>query len=215
MSSTRRKFYVVWIGRVPGIYDTWDDCREQVEGFPGARYKSFDSQTQATEAFRGDPATHMGVIHSIARHSHTSVCYDSFPEIVKNSIAVDAACSRNPGPVEYQGVDVMTGARLFHVGPIPDGTNNIGEFLALVHALAHFDKENLPDVTIYSDSRTAIAWVRNRKARTSITPTPSNARIRSLVARAEQWLQTHTPRNPILKWETEKWGEIPADFGRK
>lgn len=213
--AQKRKFYVVWEGRSPGIYDNWEDCHEQIDGFPGAKYKSFESQTEATEAFRGDPRNHIGVLRAIASHRHQSVNYASNPEIIPNSIAVDAACSKNPGPVEYRGVDVMTGAELFHVGPIENGTNNLGEFLAIVHALAHFTKANLPDVTIYSDSRTAMAWVRNRHANTKIIPSPANERIRTLVARAERWLQSNTPRNPIVKWKTEEWGEIPADFGRK
>ncbi len=215
MTAYKRKFYVVWVGRVPGIYDNWDDCLEQVTEFPGARYKSFTSQSEATLAFRGDFRDHIGVIKSIASHSHEPVLYESIPEIVKNSIAVDAACSGNPGPMEYQGVDVMTGAQLFHVGPLQGGTNNIGEFLAIVHALAHFHKVGLPDVTIYTDSRTAMAWVRQRHAKTKLAPTADNQRIFNLIERAERWLATNQWRNPILKWETEKWGEIPADFGRK
>lgn len=210
-----RKFYVVWEGRQPGIYDSWDDCREQVENFPGARYKSFYSQTEATLAFRGDWRDHLGLVRQIAAHTSDVVDYSAIPEIEKNAIAVDAACSRNPGPVEYRGVDVATGAELFHVGPLEGGTNNLGEFLALVHALAHFDKVGLPGVTIYSDSRTAIAWVRQRHAKTTLQPDATNAAIFTLVARAERWLQTHTPRNPVVKWNTEEWGEIPADFGRK
>lgn len=213
--AVRRKFYVVWEGHAPGIYDSWDECEQQIKGYPGAKYKSFSSQTEATEAFRGDYRDHIGVIAAIARHQSDIVDYASNPEIVKNSIAVDAACSRNPGPVEYRGVDVMTGAELFHVGPLADGTNNIGEFLALVHALAHFDKAGIYDVTIYSDSRTALSWLRNRAARTKLQPSPANEPIRMLLARAEHWLATHTPRNPVLKWDTERWGEIPADFGRK
>ena len=175
-----KKYYVVWAGHDTGVFDTWEDCKLQVEGFPGARYKSFDSR--------------LGAI---------------------GPISVYAACSRNPGPVEYQGVDISTGRRLFHVGPMAGGSNNMGEFLAIIHALALLEKQGRPDVTIYTDSRTAMSWVRNRKVKTTIAPTPQNAYIRSLVARAEAWLQTHTPQNRILKWDTEHWGEIPADFGRK
>ena len=128
---------------------------------------------------------------------------------------MDAACSRNPGPVEYRGVDISTGRELFHVGPLEGGSNNMGEFLALVHALAMLAKAGRGDVTIYSDSRTAMSWVRNRKAKTTVAPTEDNKKIRELVARAEAWIQTHHPTNRILKWDTDKWGEIPADFGRK
>ena len=51
-------------------------------------------------------------------------------EVIANAWAVDAACSGNPGPMEYQCIDLQTGAQVFHYGPI-HGTNNIGEFLAI------------------------------------------------------------------------------------
>lgn len=210
-----KKYYVVWAGHDTGVFDNWEDCKLQVEHFPGARYKSFDSRLEAIEAYRGNPDDYRKMFKGIAAHRASRPNYDAIPGIVPGSIAVDAACSRNPGPVEYQGVDVSTGRRLFHVGPMAGGSNNMGEFLAIIHALALLEKQGRPDVTIYTDSRTAMAWVRNRKAKTTIAPTPQNAYIRSLVARAEAWLQTHTPQNRILKWDTEHWGEIPADFGRK
>ena len=144
----RRKFYVVWAGHETGIYDNWDDARLQVENFPGARYKSFDSQTEAVEAYRGNPDDYLKVFRSMASREPQVVNYAAIPEIAPGSIAVDAACSGNPGPVEYQCVDINTGTRIFHVGPLPGGTNNIGEFLALVHALALLEKKGRPNVTI-------------------------------------------------------------------
>lgn len=211
----QKKYYVVWAGHDTGVYDSWDECRQQVENFPGARYKGFESRQEAIEAYRGSPDDYTGMFRGIAARKPRVVNYDAIPEIVPGSIAVDAACSRNPGPVEYQGVDISTGARLFHVGPLEGGSNNMGEFLAIVHALAWLEKIGRPDITIYSDSRTAMAWVRNRHAKTTIAPTPDNQKIRTLVARAEAWLLTHRPANRVLKWDTDRWGEIPADFGRK
>ena len=116
--------------------------------------------------------------------------------------------------MEYRGVDVASGAELFRFGPIDDGTNNVGEFLALVHALA-LCKQQGWTMPIYSDSRTAQAWVRNRHAKTSLAKTPRNAKLHQLIARAEAWLNNNTYPNRIIKWKTEEWGEIPADFGRK
>lgn len=215
MARINKKYYVVWNGRHTGVFDSWDDAREQVEGYPEASYKSFPTQQAAVEAYRGNPADHIDVIKAIAGHRPEVVNYAAFPEIRLDAIAVDAACSRNPGPVEYQGVAVGTGERIFHVGPLEAGTNNLGEFLALVHALAMLNRDGQPLRPVYSDSRTALAWVRNRHARTTVTPTPANARILDMVRRAEAWLNTHTYRNPVLKWDTDTWGEIPADFGRK
>ncbi|MCM1482810.1 MAG: ribonuclease H family protein [Muribaculaceae bacterium] len=215
MSRTSGKYYVVWVGHDTGVFDSWEECKLQTEGFPGARFKGFPTREEAIAAYRGTPDEHMGLLRAMSRRRPQAVNYSAFPEIVKGAIAVDAACSRNPGPVEYQGVNVDTGERLFHLGPLQGGSNNMGEFLAIVHALALLEKQGRKGVTIYSDSRTAMAWVRNRKARTTIAPTEANAPIRALIARAEAWLQSHTPANRVVKWDTDRWGEIPADFGRK
>ena len=138
----------------------------------------------------------------------------SFPEVERNAWAVDAACSGNPGPMEYQAIDLQTGARVFHFGPM-HGTNNIGEFLAIVHALALLDKQGDKEKVIYSDSYNAILWVHNKKCKTKLAHTPQTEALYQIVARAENWLRTHNIQTRIIKWETKKWGEIPADFGRK
>lgn len=135
-------------------------------------------------------------------------------DVQANAWAVDAACSGNPGPMEYQAVDLATGAQVFHFGPM-HGTNNIGEFLAIVHALALMDKQGIKDKTIYSDSYNAILWVRNKKCKTKLQRTPETEPLYQIIQRAENWLRTHNVTIPIVKWETQKWGEVPADFGRK
>ena len=212
----RRKFYVVWAGFNPGIYDSWEECQEQIKNFPGARYKAFDDQTVATLAYRGDSSEHIGVLRSIATHKSAVVNYEAFPEIILDSIAVDGACAKNPGPMEYQCVNVRTGEQVFHMGPLEDGTNNVGEYLALIHALAMLDKKGDTTTPIYSDSRTAISWIKKGGNRSTLARTEKNGKIFDLLARADKWLITHYPvKNPILKWDTDKWGEIPADFGRK
>lgn len=213
-SSPRKKFYVVWEGRAPGVYDSWAECQLQIEGYPNAKFKSFPTQEEAVAAFRGDPREAAAIIRSIGSHITDTVNYDAIPEIVTNAIAVDAACSGNPGPVEYRGVDVKTGAELFRVGPLQEGSNNMGEFLALVHGLAWLDQRGLT-MPVYTDSLTARAWVRNMAVKTTIKPTPGNAKIRELIERALTWLRNHPRRNQILVWDTPSWGEIPADFGRK
>lgn len=205
---------MVWQGTEPGVCDSWAECEARVKGYPGARYKSYKTQEEAVRAFRaGDDAG--DVLRAIARGPAMRVNYEAFPEIVADSIAVDGACSGNPGVMEYRGVDVMTGAELFHQGPFADATNNIGEFLALVHALAFFDKTGNTHTVIYSDSRTAMAWVRDRRCKTKLERTARNQQLFAIIARAEAWLASHTPANRIIKWKTDEWGEIPADFGRK
>lgn len=130
-----------------------------------------------------------------------------------NAIAVDAGCSGNPGPMEYQGVYLGNEQRLFHYGPI-HGTNNIGEFLAIVHALALIKQKGW-NMKVYSDSYNAILWVNNQKCKTKLERTPETAQTYDLIQRAEKWLRDNPRHAPVLKWETSQWGEIPADFGRK
>ena len=216
----KRKFYVVWAGREPGIYEDWDDCLAQVDGFPGAKYKAFSDQTAATIAFRGDPQDAAAIIEEIARHNadvarERSVSLVDIPEINKDAIAVDGACAGNPGLMEYRGVKIATGECLFHVGPFQDGTNNVAEYLALVHALAYLYQKGDRVTPIYSDSRTARSWIRTKGQRSKLEHTSRNAPIFDLIRRADTWIQTHTIENPILRWDTDRWGEIPADFGRK
>lgn len=211
----RKKFYVVWNGYATGVFDSWEECQLQTKGYPGAKYKSFDSQEAAVEAYRGDPAEQIELLASIAKHRPAPVNYESFPDIRLDSLAVDAACSKNPGPVEYQGVWVRTGERIFHVGPIEGGTNNIGEYLALVHGLALLKSQGRPNTPIYTDSRTARAWVRNRQPKTTLPRTPQNERLFEMIERATAWLNANPLTNPILTWDTPAWGEIPADFSRK
>lgn len=136
------------------------------------------------------------------------------PEVKSNAWAVDAACSGNPGPMEYRAIDLQTGAQVFHFGPL-HGTNNIGEFLAIVHALALMNKLGITDKVIYSDSYNAILWVNKKQCKTKLERNEQTEKLFEIIARAETWLRTHAIKTPIIKWETAKWGEVPADFGRK
>lgn len=205
----RQKFYVVWKGIEPGVYDSWDACKRQVENFDGALYKSFPTKELAEEAYRSNPYKYIG-----KEKGKTKTSVPSQGTFIRNSLAVDAACSGNPGPTEYRGVYVANGQELFLKGPYQKGTNNIGEFLAIVHGLAFLKQQDI-DIPVYSDSINAITWVKNKKCKTKLEPCEENEPLFELIERAEKWLRENLYDNQILKWETDKWGEIPADFGRK
>ncbi len=208
--KTKQKYYVVWKGVEPGIYDSWTDCQLRIKGYDGALYKSFSSKKEAEDAFSGSPFDYIGKGLNIKKNPDKN----NPPPYIPESLAVDAACSGNPGKMEYRGVYIETGQQVFHVGPMAQGTNNIGEFLALVHGLALFSKNGCT-MPIYSDSRNAIRWVQQKKCKTKLERTQANAPIFNLIERAEKWLRENSYTTKILKWETAEWGEIPADFGRK
>ncbi|MCF0205429.1 MAG: viroplasmin family protein [Muribaculaceae bacterium] len=208
------KWYVVWVGAEPGIYDSWDECKDLVEGFPGAKYKAYNTFEGALNAYRGDYNDEIKILRTIAAGPATRVNYEAIDEIPRGSVAVDAACSGNPGVMEYRGVDIDTGAEIFHK-KFALGTNNIGEFLAIVHALAFFEQRGMGNITIFSDSKIAQGWVAKKSCGTKLAQSDATATLLEVVRRAENWLHTHTPTNPIKKWKTDEWGEIPADFGRK
>ena len=213
MAQKKKKYYVVWAGNEPGIYESWAETQLQIKGYPNAKYKSFKSLEEAKSAYHGNYHDH--VVRKESRKKQNFIDHSLNPEIIKDSISVDAACSGNPGVMEYQGVETISGQQLFHVGPLNGGTNNIGEFLAIVHAMAQLQKEGDQQKTIYTDSRTAIAWIRNKKVKTTLKATNHNKMVFQLIERALKWLNTFNHRNPIVKWKTSEWGEIPADFGRK
>ncbi|MBU5465763.1 ribonuclease H family protein [Virgibacillus sp. MSJ-26] len=212
-----KKYYVVWSGKKTGIFETWEECKKQVIGVKGAKYKSFPSKKEAEDAFkRGHAQTTNPPTKSKTKNSTTSSRAPEQPDstYIEESISVDAACSGNPGLMEYKGVYTKNGEELFHYGPVQHGTNNIGEFLAIVHALAWMKEKN-SDFPVYSDSKIAIGWVRKRKANTTIPRDSSTEHLWKLIDRAVKWLNNNTYRNKILKWETRFWGESKADFGRK
>ena len=210
MAKTSPKWYVVWVGHAPGVYTSWDKAQKQINGFPGAKYKSYPNEAAAHEAFSRGFASEIGTGTSAASKKRTTKTWGC----VMPAIAVDAACNMSTGEMEYRGVDIESGTLLFSMGPFYDSSNNLGEFLALVHALAYCKERGLT-LPIYSDSRTALAWLRNKYAKTTVERTKGNAHVFALIQRAENWLKTNTYPNKCLKWDTENWGEIPADYGRK
>lgn len=213
MSKKKKKYYTVWKGHHTGIFESWDDCKAQIKNFEGAQYKSFETFEAAKQALKGnyfDYISKKGVFKS--ELSEAQIEKIGLPNF--NSVSVDAASSGNPGKMEYQGVDTQTKKLIFHQGPFEEGTNNIGEFLAIVHALALL-KKHKSDKIIYTDSKTAISWVKKKTCNTKLERNAKNQKLFELVERAVNWLKTNTYTTPIVKWETKAWGEIPADFGRK
>lgn len=204
------KYYVVWKGRKTGIFSTWAECSAQVNGFVDAEYKAFESLAEAQAAFAGRYADHKG--RHVSNLSPQEL--ERIGQPVRDSFSVDAACSGNPGLLEYRAVHTATRRFLFRQGPFQNGTNNIGEFLAIVQALALLKKKELPQ-PVYSDSQVALGWVQAKRCKTRQPRLLIGAELLDLIARAETWLGENSFSTPLLKWHSQAWGEIPADYGRK
>jgi ribonuclease HI len=211
MKKPGSKYYVVWDGHQTGIFDSWDKCKKQVDGYAAAKYKGFATLDEAKKAFGSNAWNYLG---KTVKAPVSSELLKQYGEPLKNAICVDAACSGNPGILEYRGVNIVTGHEIFHRGPFPEGTNNIGEFLAIVTGLVYL-KQNGLSQPLYSDSRNAISWIEQKTCKTKLRRNIKNKELFDLIDRAEHWLQTNSYTTRILKWETKAWGEIPADFGRK
>ena len=232
VSKKKAAYYVVWSGKTPGIYDTWEDCEAQVKGVQGAKYKGFTSRPEAEQAFSSSPENYIIRKPQNSQHStlnsqfsilncqlstlnsQFSILNSQLSTPILPALAVDAACSGNPGVIEFRGVIADTGTEVFHRGPFNGGTNNIGEFLAIVLGLAYLKQNNLP-WALYTDSRTALAWLKKGHADTKIEWNAQNQDLFFMLRKAEMWLHDNTWTTPIYKWDTKAWGEIPADFGRK
>ena len=197
------KYYVIREWKQTWIFTSRDECKDFVVWVKWAKYKSFKTLAEAEEALEKwfEP------YYTKEKRFEKDIPFE------KNSIAVDAACSHNPWMTEYQWIDLTTWQQIFHE-KLGEWTNNIWEFLALVHWLSYLKKLN-SDKAIYSDSKRAIKRVSEWKCKTNLTKTPENEQIFNLVKRAEKRLAENKYSTKILKRKTEDRWEIPADFGRK
>ena len=205
----KQKFYVVWKGRKTGIFTSWAECEKQVKGFVAAEYKAFGTLSEAESALQLKYDKYKGKVSSLGKWKNAEI------KPILPSICVDAACSGSPGKLEYRGVETESGKEIFRAGPYPDGTNNVGEFLAIVHALTWLTKHK-KQLPVYSDSENGIAWVYTGVCKTNLKHTPKNAILFAMIRSAENWLaENELDDEAVLKWDTKEWGECPADFGRK
>lgn len=208
-SNVKKKYYVVWRGIRPGIYNSWDECKQQVQGFEGAQYKSFADKEEATRALS---KSYWDITQLKGKKILSELTTKEKP--ILNSLSVDAACSGNPGTLEFRGVFTDTETELFKRGPYQMGTVNIGEFLAIVLALAWLKKNKL-SLPIYTDSKTAMAWIKNKRVNTKLERTTKNNELFTALDNGVAWLKKNPVTIKIIKWDTRNWGEIPADYGRK
>jgi ribonuclease HI len=205
-------FYGVWAGRNPGVYDNWNDCKAQVDKFSGAKFSKLKATTKADALVEFNAAnTGLGSIGSAS-----SAPAKNGGKPIENVLTVDGAS--NGLVCEYQAVWYPSKEFAFASPVLQGGTNNIAEFLGLVSAIKYLQEKKLP-LRVYTDSVTAMAWVRNKVANTTARNTgKATEELDGMLADAEKYLRDNEHllnKLEVLKWETKDWGEIPADYGRK
>ncbi|NOU52866.1 ribonuclease HI [Pseudoalteromonas sp. JBTF-M23] len=161
-----KKYYVVWQGRKTGIFSSWAECKSQVDGFTGAKFKSFPTLNEAESAFGKSPRgltakanpklTKPSNKQKPAPLSQEQI--DAMPFEVK--IYTDGACEPNPG-------EAGTGLAVYEHNKLselwyglyqPLGTNNTAELQGLHQALL-IAKDKLATgntVAIFCDSKYSI-----------------------------------------------------------
>lgn len=136
---------------------------------------------------------------------------ENMGKIPKTGIVCDGSYRWSADKLQYQVLDLSTGELLYVSKVYEGGSSNVAEFLGIVHSAAHCMNNGIKD-TIYTDSYIGIKWV---KSKNCWTKEWLSDELDSVVKRAVSWLKSNTIQNKIVYWDKSKWGENPADFGRK
>lgn len=193
------KVYVVFEGKKPGVYKTWNECLENTKGVKGSKFKGYPNEKEGNEAFE-----------KYTSHDEISA------EDENNSISTDVGTSGNPGKTEFRVVETSDSKIIFNSKLYELGTNNIGEFLGVVWAMKYLKERNEQHRIIFTDSKTAMSWITKKAYKTSLERTEQTKEIYEEMEKSIKWLkETNTEEFRIEKWRTDLKGENPADFGRK
>jgi len=210
------KYYAVFEGRKPGVYDTWEECNRQVNGYSGATFRSYRTKAEAEKEL-DTYNSKKGAEKASTSVNNAEVAPATPTSRPTTGIFADGACSGNPGPMEYRVIRISESTKPETIAKqsFDQGTNNVAEFLALVEALKNTQDSHEP---VYTDSTNAITWVERGGCNTQ-SSLSKDAQV--AVDNAVKWLkslpqeQRANMEARIKKWDTQAWGEIPADFGRK
>lgn len=194
-----KKFYVVWVGKKKGIFETWDECKQSIQGVSGAKFKSFSSKIRAQAEYYGETCS---------------------PNPGEMALTVDGACKGSTGEGEFRGVLLPSKTEVFRYGPYSGATNNIMEYLAAIRGLKWIESRGLR-IPVYTDSATALHWIKDSPQSECATSAsvPSDSVLFSNISKSKAWINSRVKKAELLgclrKWDTAVYGEIPADFGRK
>ena len=133
------KYYGVLVGRVPGIYRTWDNCKDQVHGFTGAKYKSFKTESEVKE--------YLGLNKPKKTTSNykLGIYTDGSHQRTVGYLGVGAWCEWNG--VEYELSKHCSKKMLHSFGIDEDVSNPTAEFVAVTLVLEHLTALKTPVAT--------------------------------------------------------------------
>lgn len=223
-------YYGVWQGRNIGIYSSWNECKLQVDGYKGAKYKKLNAQNEQEakneffEAMKNFQKKELNnkeqtkIVTQVTQlEKKATIVQKALDYPDGDYLTVDGAAQGQEN-CEYQAVFSSSKKLAFKSKVFKGGTNNIGEFLGLVEAIKYILNNKITPI-VYSDSVTAIAWIKYKKAKTTARDTGKiTDELEKLLQEAENFLVYNTEdieKISIRKWNTKDWGEIPADYGRK
>lgn len=201
VAKSKKKYYVVWRGRETGIFTSWDACLRSVNDFQGALFRGYSTWEEAHDAHLN------GYWREVAKNKAVTPT----TEVIRHSFATDAVHNAD-GTFSYFITDIEQSRTIYRSPSFHDSNLNVCRFLAIVHALAILTKTS-DTRPVYSPSATAISWVSRRECRTSLCRTLGNTVTFDLIIRAGRFLADNLMSNPILRWESESWGEVPNISG--
>lgn len=171
------KYYAVKVGKTPGIYMTWDECKDMVHGYPGAIYKSFKTLDEA-KLFMGGAVGALDVSSVAASTAHeTSKKKDKLhsdeAEMPEIYAFVDGSYNVATQVYGYGGFLIHNGEKEILQGAgdeeeMASMRNVAGEVLGSMAAIERAVELGLSEITIYYDYMgiemwATGAWKRNKK----------------------------------------------------
>ncbi len=152
----KKKYYAVRVGRTPGIYDSWAEAGAEVQGFPGAVYKSFREKKEAEEFLRGE-----------------SVTFSAGQPLPDYYAFVDGSFNQLTGVYGYGGFLCADGKKYVLQGSGDDTElasmrNVAGELMGSMAAVQKALELGLPELSVFYDymgiEQWAVgAWKQNKK----------------------------------------------------
>ena len=106
--AKQQKYYVVWVGQNPGVYDNWNDCKKQVHQFENAKYKSFESRAEADAAFKQGFEKFYKEHPSPKNSAKQLLLLQDQPKPILRSLSVDAAWRLSRKVIHTEHLDELS-----------------------------------------------------------------------------------------------------------